>query len=125
MPQQNTYFKRAIYDFLARNSKYVQPSHEPEITLEIVLEILELLKSSPQERKSSPQEKCNVAPTGNSDHPFYKTTCWKLMWKYILVVDHDDSSTTGHFTSIFFKPIDVGARAKAIGNMFPDNHMTT
>ena len=45
------------------------------------------------------------------------------MWKYIFVVYHDYSSTTGHFTSILFKPIDVEARAKAVGDMFPDNHV--
>ena len=73
------YFKCAIYDFLARNPKYVQSIHELEMSLKIVLEILEFLKSSPQERKSSPQKESNEAPTENSDHPFYNTTGWKLM----------------------------------------------
>ena len=45
------------------------------------------------------------------------------MWKYIVVVDHDFSSATGHFTSILFEPIDVAAPAKAVGDMFPDNHV--
>ena len=45
------------------------------------------------------------------------------MWKYVVIVDHDSSSTSGHFTSILFEPIDVAARAKAAGNMFPENHV--
>ena len=61
-------FKDAIYDFLRRNSKYLQPSHELEMTpLDTVLEILELLKASSQERR-------NVAPTRKTDHQFYKTS---------------------------------------------------
>ena len=43
-------FERAIFNFLTVNSRYLQPSHEIEITLNIFLEILELLKASPQER---------------------------------------------------------------------------
>ena len=39
-------FKRDIYNFLTHNSKYLQPSHELEMTLDIILEILELLKAS-------------------------------------------------------------------------------
>ena len=49
-------FKRAVFKFLANNAKYLQPSHELEMTLDIVLECLDLLKASPQERS-------NVAPT--------------------------------------------------------------
>ena len=49
-------FKRAVFNFLANNAKYLQPSHELEMTLDIVLECLDLLKASPQERS-------NVAPT--------------------------------------------------------------
>ena len=49
-------FKCAVYNFLANNAKYLQPSHELEMTLDIVLECLDLLKASPQERS-------NVAPT--------------------------------------------------------------
>ena len=59
-------FNHAIHQFLKRKSKYLKPSHEIEMTLDIVLEILELLTSSHE-------EKGNVAPTGKSDHPFYKT----------------------------------------------------
>ena len=55
-------FKRAVFSFLANNSKYVQPSHELEMALDVALELLELLMVSPQERS-------NAAPTGNSDHP--------------------------------------------------------
>ena len=29
----------------------------------------------------------------------------------------------GHFTSILLEPIDVAARAKAVGDMLPDNHV--
>ena len=55
------------------------------MTLNIFLEILEFLKL-----KASPQESGNVAPTGNSDHPFYKTSGWKsYLWKYIVVVDQN------------------------------------
>ena len=45
------------------------------------------------------------------------------MWKYIVVVDHNFSSATGHFTSILFELVDVTAWAKAVGNMSPDNHV--
>ena len=45
------------------------------------------------------------------------------MWKYIVVVDHNFSSATGHFTSILFEPIDAAAWAKAVGDMFPGNHV--
>ena len=54
-------FKRAIFNFLSRNANYLQPSHGLEMTLDIILEILELLKAIPQERS-------NVAPNGNSEH---------------------------------------------------------
>ena len=40
-------FKKAIFNFLHRNAKYLQPSHELEMTLDIMLEILELLKVIP------------------------------------------------------------------------------
>ena len=95
-------FKRAVFNFLFYNAKYLKPSHELEMTLDIILEILELLKASPQERS-------NVAPTGNSDHPYYTISGWKhYVWKYIVLVDHDFSSISGHFTSILLEPIGKG-----------------
>ena len=45
------------------------------------------------------------------------------MWKYIVVVYHDFSSTTGHFTRILFEPIDAEARTKAVSEMIFDNHV--
>ena len=60
-------FKRAIFNFLTRNANYLQPSHGLEMTLDTILEILELLKAIPQERS-------NVAPTGNSEHLYYQTS---------------------------------------------------
>ena len=87
------------------------------MTLDIMLEILELLKTIPQER-------INVAPTGNSEYLYYKTSGWKdYVWKYIVLVDHDFSAVSGHFTSILLEPIDVAAREKAAGDMLPDNHV--
>ena len=109
-------FKSAIFDFLCRNTKFLQPSHELEMTLDIMLEILELLKTIPQ-------EKSNVAPTGNSDHPYYKTSGWNDVWKYMFLVDHDFSPISGHFNSILLEPIDVADRANAAGDMLPDNHV--
>ena len=110
-------FKNAVFDFMRRHEKYLHSSQGLDMTLDIMLEILELLKTSPQERST-------VAPTGNSDHLYYKMSSWKdYVWKYIVLVDHDFSAASGHFTSILLEPIDVAAWAKAAGDMLPDNHV--
>ena len=102
---------------MRRNAKYLQSSQGLEMILDIMLEILELLKTIPQERS-------NIAPTGNSEHLYYKTSGWKdYVSKYTFLVDHDFSSVSGHFTSILLEPIDVAARAKAAGDMLPSNHV--
>ena len=109
-------FKHVVFDYMRRNAKYLQSSQGLCMTLDIMLEILELLRTSPQDRS-------NVAPTGNSDHLYYNRPGWKQVWKYIVLVDHDFSAVSGHFTSILLEPIDVVARSKAAGDMFPDNHV--
>ena len=65
---------------MRRNAKYLQFSQGLEMTLDVMLEILELLKTAPQERN-------NVAPTDKSDHYYYKTSgwkdyvfCWSQLW---------------------------------------------
>lgn len=46
-------FKRVIYNFLGQNSKYVLDlnNNGSQMTFDVVLEMLELLKSPPQSRK--------------------------------------------------------------------------
>ena len=88
-------FKTAVFNFMRRNTKYLQSSQGLEMTLDIMLEILELLKSISQERS-------NVASTGKSEHLYYKMSGWKdYVWKYIVLVDHDFSAVSGHFTQVF------------------------
>ena len=80
---------------MRNNAKYLQSSQGLEMTLDIMLEILELLKTISQERS-------NVAPTGKSEHLYYKMSGWKdYVWKYIVLVDHDFSAVSGHFTQVF------------------------
>ena len=87
------------------------------MTLDVMLEILELLRTAPHERT-------NVAPTGKSDHHYYTTSGWKdYVWKYIVLVDHDFYPSSGHFTSILLEPTDVASWAKAARDMLPDNHV--
>ena len=109
-------FKNVVFDYMRRNAKYLHSSQGLCMTLDIMLEILELLRTSPQDRS-------NVAPTGKSDHLYYKRPGWKHVWNYIVLADHDFSAISGHFTSILLEPIDIGGRSKAAGDMFPDNHV--
>ena len=39
------------------------------------------------------------------------------------MVYHDFSAVSGQFSSILLEPIDISARAKAAGDMLPDNHV--
>ena len=103
-------FKNAIFDYMRRHEKYLHSSQGRDMTLDVMLEILELLKTAPQERS-------NVAPTGKSDHYYYKTSGWKdYVWKYIVLVDHDFYAASGHFTSILLESIGVATRTIAKSN---------
>ena len=77
-------FKKSIHNFVHRNPKYFQGSSKKDaMSLELVVEILDLLMRPPADRTDD-------APIGASNNVYYSTSTWKnYVWKYVVVVRHD------------------------------------
>ena len=89
-------------------------SVEDVVTVDVVLEVLELLKTPPSQRTAE-------APVGASQASYFESAGWKkYLWKSLWVHSHDYDYTTGKFTSIIMFPIDVIDRAEAFASAFPN-----
>ena len=81
--------------------------------IDVVLKLLELLKTKPRDRNGN-------APVGKSQNWYYYTDAWKhYVWKSLWVSSHDYSPHTGTFTSILLHPLDVHQRSLMIAHTFP------
>ena len=105
-------FKKAVQQFKDRNRKFFANAPPDQMTVDVLLEILDLLRTPPHRRTDE-------APVGASDSPYYKTEGWTMyLWRFMWLHSHDYNAETGQFTYIIFFPIDVFARAKAFAKTF-------
>ena len=83
-----------------------------KLTVDVVLEILELLKTPPHERT-------NKAPVGSLGSSHFESDWWTLyLWKYPWLHSHDYNVATGQLVSTILFPIDVFDRAQAFAKTF-------
>ena len=111
--QNPSRFKLSVRKFIQRNPQFCLDRKQNPMKMDIVLEILDLLKTNPLERD------CN-APVGKSQNWYYYSKGWKhYVWKSLWVSSHDYSKDTGSFTSILLHPLDVVQRSRMIASTFP------
>ena len=112
--QDPSRFKNSVRRFILRNPQYSLDRKRNPMKMDVVLELLELLKNNPLDRD------CN-APVGKSQNWYYYTEGWKhYVWKSLWVSSHDYSPELGRFTSILLHPLDVLQRSRMIAETFPD-----
>ena len=107
-------FKASLCNLARNHAKLMVGAVEDVVTVDVVLEVLDLLKTPPTERTSE-------APVGASCASYFDSAAWKkYLWKSLWVHSHDYDYTTGKFTSIIVFPLDVLDRAKAFAEAFPN-----
>jgi len=90
--QDPSRFKQSVRDFIRRNPQYSLDRKRNPMKMDVVLELLDLLKTNPLGRD------CN-APVGKSQNWYYYTEGWKhYVWKSLWVSSHDYSPELGCFT---------------------------
>ena len=82
-------FKRAVQQFKGRNRKFLANAPPDQMTVDVLLEILELLRTPPHRRTDK-------APVGTSESPYYKTEGWTMyLWRFMWLHSHDYNAETG------------------------------
>ena len=70
-------FKKAVQQYKDRNRKFVEGVPPAQMTVNVLLEVLELLKTPPHLRTEK-------APFGDSELPYFKSDGWTMhLWKYL------------------------------------------
>ena len=113
--QDPSRFKNSVRQFIHRNPQFCVDRKRHPMKMDVILELLDLLKTNPLERD------CD-APVGRSHNWYYYTEGWKhYVWKSLWVSSHDYSKDSGSFTSILLHPLDVVERSRMIAHTFPGN----
>ena len=105
--------RQSIYDFTRNTPKFLKGDMATDsMSLEVIYELLMLLKAPLEQRSEK-------APTGESNHSYFKSIYWtRYLWKYIQVLKVTKSSK-GDILTILFAPIDLKRRAADMCRAFP------
>ena len=111
-------FKRAVYDFINRNKKVLIGFDMDRVSLEVMMEILDVLRELAEKRA------CEPTPIGKSNDPYYQSDYWKnYVWRYIVLISLHTNITTGKLVSVLLAPVDLRDRARDMGQAFPCNEV--